>query len=244
MMRLSPIRLAGLWLGFAGAAMGQSALPATAPTALAVGTAGPVATGTVPTQRADVSYEGGLLRVAANNSSLNQILREIGRLTGMKITGGVAEDKVFGTYGPAPASKVITSLLDGTASNVMIVENSADGPAELILTPRHGGATPPNPNAASFSGDDGGGPITPQNRFNRAPRGEYVPPPPQPPPPAQQESPVSGGNPVNTDNPPSSSTPASTDGSQPQSPNGVATPQQIFEQLQKLRQQQSATQPQ
>jgi len=51
---------------------------------------------------------------------------------------------------------------------------------------------------------------------------------------------------VNPDNPvstPASSTPASTDGSQPQSPNGVSTPQQIYEQLQKLRQQQQTTKP-
>jgi hypothetical protein len=235
--------MVGLGVGVAG---GQSALPATAPTQMPVGTAGPVAA--APSQKADVSYEGGLLRVAANNSSLNQILREIGRLTGMKITGGVAEDRVFGTYGPAPASKVITSLLDGTTANVMIVENSADGPAELILTPRHGGATPPNPNASSYNDyntrvDNGDGAGTPQNRLNRPPRGEVVPPPQQFVQPAAQnpqpDSPVSGGNPVNTDNPPA---PAATDGSQPQSPNGVATPQQIYEQLQKLRQQQTAPQ--
>jgi len=285
MLPLSPIRLLALSVGIsASAAMGQSTLPPTAPTVapapLAIGTAGPVANGTA-VHKAEVEYVGGLLRVSANNSSLNQILREIGWRTGMKITGGVTEDYVFGTYGPAPASQVITSLLDGTSSNVMIVENSADGPAELILTPRHGGPTPPNPNAASNMEND-----DQQRQRSGPPRGQYVPPRAgamweHPPGPGgtpnglpasnggQTGTPINGGADlgttpgaftpntppdaraqpdsvlVNTDNPVSTPvTPASTDGSQPQSPNGVSTPQQIYEQLQKLRQQQQTANPQ
>ena len=286
MFTLSPIRLLALTAGLsAAAAMGQSMLPPTAPTNApapvaaqqAIGTAGPVTSGTA-VHKAEVEYTGGLLRVSANNSSLNQILREIGWRTGMKITGGVTEDRVFGTYGPAPASQVITSLLDGTASNVMIVENAADGPAELILTPRRGGPTPPNPNAGGMEFDEQ------QQQRPPGPRGgEYVPPragamwehPPGPGgtpnglPPSnggQTGTPVNGGADlgttpgaftpygqtppnaraqpdsvlVNTDNPvsmPAPSTSTTTDGSQPQSPNGVSTPQQIYEQLQRLRQQ-------
>lgn len=218
---------------------------------MAIGTAGPVSTGKASTQ-AVVEYTGGMLRVAANNSSLNQILREIGRLTGMKITGGVTEDRVYGTYGPAPASKVLTSLLDGTTANVMIVENGADGPAELILTARKGGPTPPNPNAVVDSEPQmvRGGPSGP-------PRGEYVPPradgtwnrPANGPGNGTGNGPGNGAPPdgsapamVNTDNPPAvPAASTSSDGSQPQSPNGVSTPQQIYEQLQKLRQQQQQT---
>jgi hypothetical protein len=246
MMTLASIRVAGLWLGLgAGVALGQGALPATAPTSMA---AAPVAAGPAASLKADVSYTGGMLQVKANNSSLNQILREIGRLTGMKITGGVAEDRVFGNYGPAPASQVILTLLDGMASNVMIVENSAAGPAELILTPRSGGVTPPNPNASRFNDEQAG---QQNNRLGGGPpRGVYIPPPqPQYTPPVvpAADSPVSNGNPVNTDNPPAASAPApaavpaSGDGTQPQSPNGVSTPQQIYEQLQKLRSQQPAS---
>jgi hypothetical protein len=280
----SPIRLVALLVGLsASAARGQSMLPSTAPTALAVGTAGPVTAGT-PVRRAEVEYSGGMLKVSANNSSLNQILREIGRQTGMKITGGVIEDHVFGTYGPAAASQVLTSLLDGTTSNVMIVENSANGPAELILTPRKGGVTPPNPNAELVTDDADQQTRPPTSPRTDPPRRagamwEHPPGPgglPNGLPPSnggQTGTPINGGadlgtvpgaftpygqSPpdaraqpetvlVNSDNPvtvPAPVTTAPADGTQPQSPNGVSTPQQIYEQLQKLRQMQTTTSPQ
>ena len=92
--------LLGLALSFSAGA--QSMLPVNPATSeLPVGTAGPVKASTSP-HRADITYTGTELRIVATNSSLNQILREVGRLTGMKITGGVSEDRVFGTYGPAP----------------------------------------------------------------------------------------------------------------------------------------------
>ena len=58
-----------------------------------------------PAEPASISYENGTLTVKTQNSSLNQILREISRKTGMSITGGVSEERVFGTYGPAPAGE-------------------------------------------------------------------------------------------------------------------------------------------
>jgi len=42
-----------------------------------------------PPQRAQVTYADGTLSVAADNASLNQILRQIASDTGIKITGGV-----------------------------------------------------------------------------------------------------------------------------------------------------------
>jgi hypothetical protein len=92
---------------------------------------------------AEVTYANGLLRVAADNSSLDEILRSIARETGMKITGGVKDESVYGTYGPSTAGRVLASLLDGTGSNMLFRESSLNGPAELILTPRMGGPTPP-----------------------------------------------------------------------------------------------------
>ena len=143
-----------------------SGLPATAPTSLSTSTpnaqpapaataplaAAPSAASTPP-QRATVTYAAGLLDVRADNSSLNQILRAIGHLTGMKITGGVTDERVFGNYGPAEPSTILATLLDGTGSNMLLRESSGNAPAELVLTPRNGGPTPPNPNAPGF--DDG-----------------------------------------------------------------------------------------
>lgn len=139
---------------------GASQLPATAPTSApppnmlpAPIAATPVPKGdAVPRHRAKITYNAGLLNVEADNSSLNGILHDIAVATGMKITGGVADQRVFGNYGPAEPSTILTTLLDGTGSNMLLRETASNGPAELILTPRNGGASPPSPN--NYSGDE------------------------------------------------------------------------------------------
>jgi len=142
-------------------AAGAQTLPPTAPTALPAPNTLPAPIAATPDgatnkdqpHHATVTYAAGLLDVRANNSSLNQILRSISHLTGMTITGGVADERVFGNYGPAEPSTILATLLDGTGSNILLRESANNVPAELILTPRSGGATPPNPNSPGF--DDG-----------------------------------------------------------------------------------------
>src|ERR1700744_3215332 len=138
-----------------------SSLPATPPTSAtqAGNTVAPLtATQAKPdanrAHKADVRYDSGLISINASNSSLNQILREISRQTGMKITGGVREERVFGHYGPAPVADILTTLIDGTGTNMVLRQTASNTPEELILTPRSGGVTPPNPNAPGF--DDSG----------------------------------------------------------------------------------------
>lgn len=187
-------------------------------------------------RHADITYRDGLLTVAAANSSLNQILREIARQTGMKITGGVADERVFGTYGPSAPGKVLNTLLDGTGSNMLLVQNASAQPSELILTPRTGSVTPPNPNAHNFDDDQSDAPvqeISPQRGqqapFSRAPYNPAAPNAPgAQPAPGAQSAPVENYTP-------------SAD-SLPQSPNGVKTPQQIYDQLMRARQQQQQQQ--
>jgi hypothetical protein len=162
---------------------------------------------------AEISYTDGKLFVSAHNSSLNQILHDISRQTGMKITGRVAEERVFGQYGPAAPSQILGTLLEGTGSNMLLLQATATAPAELILTPRNGGPTPPDPNAAIEEP-----PVEPP--MNRPP---YIPAEPQPAP-AQPAA--------NTTPAPATSQPGQ------QSPGAPKTPQQIYEQLQRLRQQQ------
>jgi hypothetical protein len=80
-------------------------LPATPPTASVAPRVFSRATSAEGTaSRAKVVYSGGQLQVTAMNSSLNQILRAIERQTGMKIAGGVADERVYGKYGPAPTA--------------------------------------------------------------------------------------------------------------------------------------------
>ncbi|HEV2579185.1 MAG TPA: hypothetical protein VGU25_18405 [Acidobacteriaceae bacterium] len=100
--------------------------------------------------RARVIYTDGMLQIRADNSSLNQILRDISRQTGMKIIGGVADQRVYGSYGPAPAATVLQTLLDGTNTNMLLQETLDHTPEQLVLSPRSGGATPPGPGSASY----------------------------------------------------------------------------------------------
>jgi hypothetical protein len=177
-----------------------------------------------PPQRAQVTYADGTLSIAADNASLNQILRQIAGDTGIKITGGVTEERVFGHYGPGGPAQVLAALLDGTGSNMILVHHDGDASSELILTPRQGGATPPNPHAAAYndrSEPDEGPSQSMQPRSSAPLQGPVIPP-------------------VNPGTAPGASP---TNSSQPDNPNGVKTPQQIYEQLQRMRQQQQQSTP-
>jgi len=128
-----------------GMGLAQSTLPAMAPTAPSAD----AAVAAKAARRAQVVYANGMLEVTADNSSLNQILRDVATQTHMKITGGVVDERVFGKYGPGTPSEILSALLEGTNSNMMLMLTSEKVPAELILTPRQGGVTPPNPNAGA-----------------------------------------------------------------------------------------------
>lgn len=218
----------------------QSTLPVSSPTQLNPAnsehgvTREGVAATSIPqaSQRAVVVFTGGQLTVTANNSSLNQILREISRQTGMVITGGVVDEHVFGSYGPASAGEVLSRLLDGTGSNMLLIAGPGGAPKKLILTSREGGASPPNPNAMAFDQDsrDDDRPaveIRPTQRpIGGDERGRLGQPFAQPP--APQGSSQSSNTPGN-------GTSANGGASNPASPNGVLTPEQIYQQLQQLQ---------
>ena len=159
--RLLALTTAGLLLPLSQTAHAQAlpATPATSGPATSRGgvmstmrpvAAVPSAPETSQHHRARVAYQNGLLEVQADNSSLNQILRDISRQTGMSIVGGVADQRIFGTYGPAPAVTVLKTLLDGTGTNMLLKETATKAPAQLILSPQTGGTSPPGPNSTSF----------------------------------------------------------------------------------------------
>ena len=235
MQFLTPIRV-GLLVGTACASALGQALPPTAPTAPQAIQAQPQRQAAPQAQRAQVELNGKMLSVVADNSSLNQILRDISRVTGMKITGGVTDERVFGTYGPADPSTVISALLGGTGSNMLIVLDARQAPQELVLTPRSGGATPPNPNASRDRGEED----LPPQRSQHFPRQDGSPNfqmPNQAPPPLTpaQLAPLIA---------PQAPTPQpGSDTTTQESPNGVKTPQQIYDQLMKMQQQQQQQQP-
>ena len=151
-LAVSPALLAACLLapGLAAQRSGPSTLPALPPTQTApASTTAPISAGATAASgtphAAQVRCTGGELEVHAQNSSLNGILKAIARCNGMRITGGVPEQRVYGDYGPAAPATILATLIDGTGSNMLFQETGNNQPAELILTPRTGGVTPPSP---------------------------------------------------------------------------------------------------
>ena len=216
-----------------------STLPATAPTAPEPPPV-PLTPSQRPPARAQVTYSGGKLSIAADNASLNQILRQISANTGMKITGGVADERVFGQYGPASPDQILAELLDGTSSNMVLVHRNSATPTELVLTPRQGGPTPPNPNAAAFDDRSDQQPAPQAEQPTSIPNSQPVFPA------TNLGAPAGASQNAQPNSQPNAQPNTQPNASQPDSPNGVKTPQQIYEQLQRMRQQQQqqSTQPQ
>ena len=223
---LLPALLLGSSVAMAGA---QASIPATSPTQSvsdlpsarpAVQPARTTAPTTTPTGA--VQWDGAVLTLHASGEDLPALLTEVARATGMKVTGGVPDERVFGIYGPGPVQQVLADLFDGLYVNLLLVNGTAVQPKELILTPRTGGATPPSP-ARSIEA------FTQPNHFDRPYRG--TPPPGLSQAPQQPAGIAPAGAPADT----SAATPDAN--GQPQSPNGVRTPEQIFEELRKRQQQ-------
>jgi hypothetical protein len=266
---------------------GGSSLPPTPPTsAQAMQTArrvAPVAApiaatpdgvASVQPRRARVTVADGMVDVRANDSSLNQILRAISRETGMKITGGVADQRVFGNYGPASLSVVLATLLDGTGTNILYLAGGGGTPPSLTLTPRGGGPTPPSPSAVpDDSVEDAAGaqpvgqptavrpataPVTPAASAPAAPQAiplapnsvmgsQYNTTPTASTFPTTHSVPLDSvaspttAQPVNgivdSPNPPGGPTPAP---GTPAATGGALTPEQVYQQLMKMQQNQQA----
>ena len=183
----------------------------------------------VPRHRAQVEFSGGKLRVIADNSSLNQILTEVAGRVGMKITGSIPEERVFGIYGPAEPAIVVAHLLAGSGSNILLREDAQRIPRELILMPRTGGPSPPSPSSSTSDQVD-----TEDLPPQLMPHVNHS----QPLVPAAAIQPIAlpASAPTNQ----SAAPPATTT---QQSPNGVKTPQQIYDQLIQLQQKNAPTAP-
>ncbi len=233
-LAVGTLAVGGLAVGSATAQTIPSAKPsADVPQAASLPAAQPTANANPsapepPPQRVDVDFTGGKITVDATNASLSKVLHEVAEKAGIKVTGGVSDERVFGHYGPASPAVILATLLDGTGANMLLVDDK-NGSSELILTQRVGGPTPPSAVAAAVE--------TTEDQDGR-PTSRYVPPPRgfQPPGPGRGPMMV----PPNMVPP----QPAVSTGSNPGDPssNESRTPQQIYEQLQNLQRQGQATQ--
>ncbi len=246
----------------------SAAIPATEPTQSVsnLPSAHPYATG-APRGGSRVVWNGTTLAIQAGGDSLRGVLSQVARSTGMKVTGGVPDERVYGSYGPGPVQEVLASLFEGMYINIMLVNDTPMKPKELILTARTGGPTPPSPaqplTAAEYQQPvlntpqqtqnpqvqaDRAGRRTPPNAFGQAPVvGQPVSDQQQQPlvqgaPPPAQGTPVLPLG-VAQENGVTTSNGVTTDANgTPVSPNGTLTPEQIFQELrQRQAQQQNAT---
>ena len=93
-----------------------------------------------------LSGMAGFLSVSATNSSLQQILSDVSTATGVKVEGAPSDQRVYGSYGPAPARDVLSQLLDGSGYNVLMIGDQGQGtPRTLVLTVK---SNTPAPNPA------------------------------------------------------------------------------------------------
>lgn len=189
-----------------------------------------------PSTTRTVLWDGIHLEVRVNNVGLNSLLQEIATRTGTRLTGSVPEERIFGTYGPGTLDAVLSKLLEGVPVNVMLVDHTGKERRELLLTVRNGGVTPPSPASAarSFTPPEpsparpgaGYGGSRPEGNFagGPSPQGSGGGP-------GSSAVPASAGAPLQDQD--ATQTTAS-DGT-PSTVNGVKSPQEIYEQLQRLR---------
>jgi len=204
-----------------------------------------------PTSRARVIYTNTQLEVRADNSSLLQILHDISRMTHMEITGGVADQRIFGDYGPGSPSTVLATLLNGTGTNMLLRQDPATGaPIELVLTQRSGAPPPSSPNGSGFDDSPFSDDVSTARPVQPTPTSAVSQPRPAAPDPnAPRPTNYVPGSPFNAqpNAPPPSATlttvtdvPASTaPAASAPKPAGNSTPESIYQQL--LQMQQSKT---
>jgi hypothetical protein len=101
-----------------------------------------------PPAPATVTAAKNQLMVKAENSSLTQILHQVSSATGMRLDGLNGDERVFGSFGPGAPRDVLTTLLNGTSYNVVMVGDLPNGaPRELFLSSRATGGASQQPEA-------------------------------------------------------------------------------------------------
>lgn len=171
-----------------------------------------------PPTPATILFSADQLTIEAANSSLRAILDQLSRLTGVQVQGLSKDERIFGVYGPGAPQEVLASLLDSSGYNVLIAGRKPDGaPREVVLTTR--GAAP-----ASTAAPASGARTQAAEEDDEGENNENAPPPPQPSlfAPPQQIPNANNGQPSSQ----------------------VKTPQQMFEELQRMHQAGGQTPPQ
>jgi hypothetical protein len=106
----------------------------------------------MPASPPQVSFQGGQLTISAQNSTLGDILKAVRVQTSATIDlPGNAPERVVGRFGPGPARDVLTSLLNGSHFNYLLLGSPTDPNAldRVILMAKSGGTAESNPQPPS-----------------------------------------------------------------------------------------------
>jgi len=106
----------------------------------------------MPASPPQVSFQGGQLTISAQNSTLGDILKAVRTQTNATIDlPGNASERVVGHFGPGPARDVLTSLLNGSHFNYLLLGSPTDPAAldRVILMAKSGAAVANNPEPPS-----------------------------------------------------------------------------------------------
>lgn len=111
----------------------------------------------LPPTPAQVSYQGGLLTISAQNSTLGEILRDVHSLTGAAIEippGPAANERVVANLGPGEPRDVLAGLLNGSQFNyVMLGSNSDPAAVASVLLTSKGSSSRENEGVANMASD-------------------------------------------------------------------------------------------
>ncbi len=201
----------------------------------------------MPPRPPTVSYQNGQLSIVAPNSTLSDILQAVKSKTGAAIDiPPNANERVVSRFGPGPARDVLAALLNGSHFNYVMIGSDASptSVAQVILTPRVGGETPPtnpsygqmqNAGAPQYSGQV----VQPQHYPGGQPA--YQQPPgaaatDEPPPDSEQDDSAQQDNTAGTDEGAPEQVNQGADGQENNGQPQVKTPEQLLQELQRQQQ--------
>ena len=128
-----------------------------------------------PEKTISVQFASGRLTIHAHGATLSEVLYAVQKETGAEIAvpSGTEQDRVAADFGPGPASKVLSELLNGSGLNFVVVGSESDPNVlrSVILSRKSDAPEPPPALAQSYS------PVPPVAENTEE---EQIPPPPPP----------------------------------------------------------------
>ena len=111
-------------------------MPKDAPAQQPIETFTPLSPEQMPASPPQVAFSNDTLTINANNATLGDILRAVHRQTGAAVDmPGNATDRVVGRFGPGPVRDVMTSLLNGSHFNYVLLgsQTNPNGLERIVL---------------------------------------------------------------------------------------------------------------